>query len=193
MLLREFTGIGAGMAIMIVALLPVLGLIPFDFQRYSTVGDRYIYLAMLGPAVALAWTANRWRAALPIALACLALLAWRSEVQLRHWQDGRQLVNYTLRLDPQSTIGNKILASELARQGNYADAVHYYRAAMVRNPGDGDLHYNCGNALLALGRSRQAMEEFEAAIPLLGGELRLRAVNNLAVARQLNVAGVPSR
>jgi hypothetical protein len=37
------------------------------------------------------------------------------------------------------------------------------------------------------------MEEFEAAIPLLGGELRLRAVNNLAVARQLNVAGVPSR
>jgi Tfp pilus assembly protein PilF len=112
---------------------------------------------------------------------------------LRHWQDTRQLVNYTLRLDPQSTVGNKILAAELARQGNYADALPYYRAAMIRNPLDGDLHFNYGNALLALGRFGQAMDEFETAIPLLGGELQLRAVNNLAVTRRLNAAGVPSR
>jgi tetratricopeptide (TPR) repeat protein len=193
MLLRGFAGIGLGVAIMIAALLPVLGVIPFDFQRYSTVGDRYMYLAMLGPAVALTWTANRWRSAVPIALLCLAVLAWRSEIQLRHWQDTRQLVNYTLRLDPQSTVGNKILAAELARQGNYADALPYYRAAMIRNPLDGDLHFNYGNALLALGRFGQAMDEFETAIPLLGGELQLRAVNNLAVTRRLNAAGVPSR
>ena len=40
-------------------LLPVLGLIPFDFQHYSTVADRYAYLAMLGPAIALAWGLTR--------------------------------------------------------------------------------------------------------------------------------------
>jgi Tfp pilus assembly protein PilF len=129
-----------------------------------------------------------------IGLLCVALLGWRSEVQLRHWRDTPALVDYTLSLDPLSTIGNKIRAAELARQGDSAGAIAYYRAAMIRNPEDGDLHFNCGNALLALGSYRQAMDEYERAIPLLGGDLRARAVNNLAVARhQYNAAGVPKR
>src|SRR5205814_471550 len=42
----------ASVLLFVVALLPTLGLVPFDYQRYSTVADRYLYLAMLGPAVA---------------------------------------------------------------------------------------------------------------------------------------------
>ena len=34
---------------------PVLGFVTFGFQEFSTVGDRYVYLAMLGPSLALAW------------------------------------------------------------------------------------------------------------------------------------------
>jgi protein O-mannosyl-transferase len=41
-------------------LVPVLGLVPFDFQRVSSVADRYVYLAMIGPALALAWLVNRF-------------------------------------------------------------------------------------------------------------------------------------
>ena len=48
------------------ASLPVLGLVPFAFQAYSTVADRYMYIAMLGPALALAWglaqVRQRWLA-----------------------------------------------------------------------------------------------------------------------------------
>jgi hypothetical protein len=190
---RELSGIALGIIIMIAALLPVLGLAPFDFQRYSTVGDRYMYLAMLGPALALGWLASRTRALAAAALVCVALLGWRSEAQLRHWRDTAALVDYTLAVDPLSTIGNKIRAAELARQGNYPEALGYYRRAMIRNPTDGDLHFNYANALLALGEYRQAMDEYEAAIPLLGGDLRARAVNNLAVARhQYNAGGVPN-
>lgn len=36
-------------------LVPVLGFVPFEYQRISTVADRYLYLAMFGPALALAW------------------------------------------------------------------------------------------------------------------------------------------
>jgi len=36
-------------------LLPVLGFIPFIYQRISMVADRYLYLAMLGPALMAAW------------------------------------------------------------------------------------------------------------------------------------------
>ncbi len=42
-------------ALTVAGLLPVLGLIPFSQQRYSTVADRYFYLAMLGPAILFAW------------------------------------------------------------------------------------------------------------------------------------------
>ncbi len=41
--------------VFVAGLLPVLGLVPFAFQAYSTVADRYVYIAMLGPALALAW------------------------------------------------------------------------------------------------------------------------------------------
>jgi len=191
---RRTTGLAAGLGIMVAALLPVLGLVPFDFQRYSTVADRYMYLAMLGPALALAWLAARSKTLVTIALICVVLLGWRTEMQLRHWRDTASLVDYTLTLDPLSTIGNKVRAAELARQGNFAEALPYYRVAMVRNPADGDLHFNCANALRALGDYRQAMAEYEAAIPLLGGDLRLRAINNLDIARrQLNALNVPSR
>ena len=41
----------AAAAVFLAGLLPVLGLVPFGFQDISTVADRYIYLAMLGPAM----------------------------------------------------------------------------------------------------------------------------------------------
>ncbi|MDH7570696.1 MAG: hypothetical protein QHJ73_14035, partial [Armatimonadota bacterium] len=45
----------AAAALFSLGLLPVLGFVPFIFQQFSTVADRYAYLALLGPAVALAW------------------------------------------------------------------------------------------------------------------------------------------
>src|SRR5262249_33688899 len=35
-------------------LLPVLGLVPFDYQEFSTVADHYLYLSMLSVALAFA-------------------------------------------------------------------------------------------------------------------------------------------
>ena len=45
----------AAVGVFVTGLLPVLGLVPFAFQAYSTVADHYMYSAMLGPALALAW------------------------------------------------------------------------------------------------------------------------------------------
>jgi len=43
-----------GSAIETPRILPVSGLVPFVFRKNSTVSDRYVYLSMLGPALALA-------------------------------------------------------------------------------------------------------------------------------------------
>lgn len=44
----------ASAAIFTLMLLPLLGFVPFMYQLYSTVADRYAYVAMAGPALALA-------------------------------------------------------------------------------------------------------------------------------------------
>ena len=52
----------ACVALFVASLLPSLGLVPFDYQRYSTVADRYAYLALLHSAWPLACVlANRPR------------------------------------------------------------------------------------------------------------------------------------
>ena len=54
---RRVAWIGAAAAVFVSGLVPVLGLIPFDFQyHYSTVADRYVYLALLGLALGMAWS-----------------------------------------------------------------------------------------------------------------------------------------
>lgn len=54
----DVTGVAA-MVLWATLLLPVLGLVPFEYQRVSTVADHYAYLPMLGAALLCAWTVQR--------------------------------------------------------------------------------------------------------------------------------------
>ena len=68
-------------------LLPVLGFVPFHFQLISTVGDRYVYLAMLGPALALASliATTPGRTVASVSIIALTALAAAVAVQVRVW------------------------------------------------------------------------------------------------------------
>ncbi|HXE53703.1 MAG TPA: tetratricopeptide repeat protein [Tepidisphaeraceae bacterium] len=52
-----------GGVVFVLGSLPMLGLVPFDFQGFSTVGDRYVYLSLLGVAItvtlAVEWFSRR--------------------------------------------------------------------------------------------------------------------------------------
>ena len=112
------------------ALLPTLGLVPFDFQAYSTTADHYLYLAMLAPALLLAAALGRARfppsrgveprpgsaGALPsparhalptvAALIILAACAVRTFTQSLHWRDSESLFSHTVAVNPSSLAGN---------------------------------------------------------------------------------------
>src|SRR5213076_192323 len=67
--------------VFLVGLLPVLGLVPFLMQYYSTVTDHYLYLPMLGVALAVAWAMSRYerrwlRVAAAVVLAIFAVLSF---------------------------------------------------------------------------------------------------------------------
>ena len=94
----------AGAMLLAICVAPVLGLTPFLFQFYSTVSDHYVYLAMIGPALALAWFLTRFPARAPIAIAVLALLAVRSFAQSAYWEDDQAVFDHTMAANPNSFL-----------------------------------------------------------------------------------------
>jgi hypothetical protein len=90
--------------VFVVALLPTIGIVPFTFQYYSTVADRYVYLAMLGPAIGVAALLARYhnKRSMIAASMAIALLAALSVAQMRHWADDWKLAAYTLEVNPRS-------------------------------------------------------------------------------------------
>lgn len=56
---KRATGLIAAALLLAAGVAPVLGFSRFDFQTISTVADHYLYLALLGPALAGAWLLSR--------------------------------------------------------------------------------------------------------------------------------------
>jgi tetratricopeptide (TPR) repeat protein len=147
-------------------LLPVLGLIPFKYQQISTVADRYVYLSMLGPALALGWYLSRprSRAALGIVAAVLCLLAGLSFQQTSHWRNTRTLLANVLAVNPKSVVGQQLTGYLLAQEGKHAEALKWYRQAMLNHPDHEVLHLNTVVSLAALGHDDEALAAARRAV-----------------------------
>jgi len=94
-------------AMLVVAgVLPVLGFIPFEFQTKSTVADHYLYVSMMGVALAAAWMIARRPTPITFGVTAilLGLLALRSMDQTRHWMDSRALFAHALEINPHSQL-----------------------------------------------------------------------------------------
>lgn len=163
-------------SIFVAPLLPVLGLVSFSFQTYSTVADRYAYLALLGPALALAVWLNdgrRWR----VAVAGLLLLAaaggnvWQGQF----WQDSRTLFERTLTVTPESWLARLKLAvlegqaadaamiagqTDDAQRHRDAELARYHETLQIK-PDLAGARANLGFLFLRLNRPRDAAQAFE--------------------------------
>ncbi|MGD9648266.1 MAG: tetratricopeptide repeat protein [Pirellulales bacterium] len=148
--------------------LPVLGLMPFAYQNISTVADRYVYLAMLGPALAAAFwlsvASSPWRWLPALAL----LMAWGvlSFVQLGTWRDDRAWTAQTLKVNPDSFFGLESQAQFLLREGHVADAQAKRLEAQSRNPHAVEPCYRLAEAALARGDVPQAVDWYRQALTI---------------------------
>ena len=141
-----------GFALLIAGTLPMLGLIPYYFQPISTVADRYLYLALLGPALAAAALTARAAGGrpeigrlLPLALAPLALVA---AYQIRVWSDPFTLVQHTLSVSDSSYLAHNEMGTILMGRGDWRGAEREYRIVLRRNP-DFELAHACLGTVLA--------------------------------------------
>lgn len=140
------------------ALLPVLGLLPFDFQQYSTVADHYAYLALFGPALALAGLAVHLRGfypRLPVVV-LLALLAAQSGLQTMTWRDSQVFWRHTMEVNPRSFLAHNNLGAIYQLGGALPRAAEQFELALQLKPDDPDTLVNLGMVLAQLRQAERA-------------------------------------
>ena len=98
-MLRRRGMIPAGLLLLILAPLPALGLVPFDFQRYSTVADHYLYVGLLGAAVLFAAVARH-----PALLVVPLVAGAASFVDCGRWANDVALWSHNIESVPNSTL-----------------------------------------------------------------------------------------
>ncbi|MGO8672029.1 MAG: tetratricopeptide repeat protein [Capsulimonadaceae bacterium] len=169
-----------GALIMIAATLPVLGLIPFDFQAISTVADRYLYLAMLGPSLALGVlmcrateptagdaALNVGRRSLPACVAAATLLvlcAVRSAQQVPTWRDSLALCRHALLVNPNSWMAWSDEGAIATNSNDTVDALADFRHAVAAKPDDERCLRYLGKIYRARGESDKELDLYRQTI-----------------------------
>ncbi|HOO78659.1 MAG TPA: tetratricopeptide repeat protein [bacterium] len=167
---------------------PTLGLVPHGFQVFSTVADRFLYLAMLGPALALGWAVMSFRspAVGRAGLIVVCLLGLLSIRQRRYWTGSDALFRHALEINDRSFMAYYNLGRTLDGEAKPEEAIFHYEKALDVKPDYGRAHNNLGAALTRTGRLREAIPHFAEALRLEPGNGG--AYYNLYVAH--NVLGV---
>ena len=150
-------------------LLPVLGLLPFLMQYYSTVTDHYLYLPMLGVALAAAGALHRYEKSWVYAAAGVVLLIFGalSFVEAEHWQNELTLSEHTVAVNDRSFVGHTSLANALVRRGRDDLAEAHFRRSIELNPDYVPAYEGYGNLLLRekkLDAATEVIRKYIAAI-----------------------------
>jgi protein O-mannosyl-transferase len=178
------------LAVFVIPLLPVLGFTAFVYQNHSTVADRYMYLAMLGPALGAAMASDRlrpadaarggWAPPLAVCLAvavCYLPLTWR---QAGLWRDSLTLFTRTIDSGHESAVALNNLGVALTDLDRAGEALPHLLRAVELDAADARAQSNLGVALTKLDRAGEALPHLLRAVDL--DAVDARAHSNLGVA-----------
>lgn len=176
---RQMPILLASGALFVFGVLPVLGLVPFSYQRLSTVADRYAYAAMLGPAMALAgfmaWlnparvgdgsragVGVRGYANAAVAVA-LAVLAMKTFAQTRVFRNDESFFTNGIKVNPRSADAWGGLAVTLALDKKFDAALSDARVAVDLDPNYVSAYVNLATVYDLMGHFDLAKKTFDEA------------------------------
>jgi tetratricopeptide (TPR) repeat protein len=173
------------LALLVIGVLPTLGLVPFNFQVVSTVSDRYLYLAMLGPAVAMALLIAHASLRVSLGLSGVLISFWvvLSLLQLPQWASGSLFFPATLSHNPTSWKSRHNYACTLDAQGKYPEALVEFQEAIRLRPSNAEAYNDEALTLLKLGRREEAIQRFQQSLQVRATS---GAARNLAAVLILN-------
>lgn len=133
--------------IFVVCIFPVSGIIGFEFERISVVADRYLYMAMLGPAIGIAWfleklPPERFKKVCLMLVPIIAVWILISISYQSKWKNTKSLMEQTLAVNPQSHTGNHNMGVYLMRKGLPQKALPYLKRACMSDPSGYLSRYN---------------------------------------------------
>lgn len=169
------------LGVLVIGVLPTLGFIPFNFQVVSTVADHYLYLAMLGPALALALLLLQVSKRLALVISLFLLPCWGilTLMQLPQWADGNTFFPATLTCNPTSWKSRHNYACTLDAQGKYQQALQEFDEAIRLRPSNAEAHNDMALSLMKLGRNQEAVIAFQKSLqirPTTGAARNLAAL-----------------
>ena len=148
-------------------LVPVIGIVQVGQQSMA---DRYMYLPLIGLAIAVVWLAAdlvRNRAALAVlAAVVLAGCAAQTYRQTEYWTNSMTLFAHAVDVAPNGIVSRVNLGAAYLERLDYASAATQFRAALALNDRDALAHNGLGMALAGTGDKDAARREYETAMVL---------------------------
>jgi hypothetical protein len=149
----------AGVGLTVAALLPILGIIPFYYQSFSIVADRYAYFALIGPTLILAWTVRRaspqkvrmGTVALAVALTGLTLR------QVLYWQDIERLWRRAGEINPNGLFYNYHFIDNARDTGDVPGEIAGLERILARRPFDNIQRLRLAKARIKAGQIDQGL------------------------------------
>ena len=167
LLRQRIPALTAGVAVILVTLLPYYGLI----YIYQGMAERYVYFASIGFAVGLTGTVAAVRpAARKIVFTCLVIWigwgAWRLMGRVEDWQSALGLYGHSLEATPKSPWVNLDYGAALYLAGRNAEAEKAYRRVIALDPKDADVYADLEALYIQEGRLDEAIAMYKQAIAL---------------------------
>jgi Tfp pilus assembly protein PilF len=166
LLRRKLPAALAATLMFIAALAPVLGLIGFDYQTYSTVTDHYLYLALLAPSLLLAsvlanasW--KHWIAPICLVLIACGVLSFR---QTFVWRDTKSLFEHTRKVNSQSLAASGMLGMYWSDHRDPQRALEVLSESVRLHPDVPFAHFTYANVLMRENKIAEAIQEYRQAI-----------------------------
>lgn len=170
-------------------LVPVIGIVRIG---YTTVADRYTYLASIGLFIVVAWAAEKiagkriWlqRAFASLAVVVIVLMMSATRQDLPRWKDSGAMFASAVNVSPHRIAWNNHAYFQISR-GDYAQAIESCNRAIEMNPEYGQTYGNRSLAYAWLEDYERAKADYDHAVKL--GTRPIQPMRN-----RLNVAGVNS-
>ncbi|MFA5291897.1 MAG: tetratricopeptide repeat protein [Phycisphaerae bacterium] len=147
-------------------LFPTIGLVQAGAQSMA---NRYMYIPMLGLLIIFVWTvkdfaAKRPRLSAVLAMAVLLPMILLTQAQVKYWQNGTTLFDYTLKVTENNPIAENCYGIALFDAGRGDEAVQRLSRLVNEFPLYSDARNNLSQFLLKQGKPDRAIECFNELI-----------------------------
>lgn len=160
---KYFPDLYVSILIVFISVLPVLGLIPFFYQTYSTVADRYLYLAMVGSSVFVASAVShteKYKLLKWSGILIFLLFAFSTIKQIPVWKNEFALWDHNLKHYQNSATVYYNRGVQYSLKGNFSKALADYDQALRRDPNYLDALFNRANTYENMNEPEKAMLDY---------------------------------